>query len=270
MQRSGLECHPQATECWVSRHWQGLLALLSPWQLNYSLKGEKSAGDPANFSMGLLAVLVLGCPVKRDKLKGKWSVNILLNIFMKWTSPTLLEGALCDSLTCGKVGRSCVSWTDMVLAAFKDTEQQRVGVWIRPLQIYWVHSHHQVHPAAARVVLKVGDFASFRHPRECLSVPCPFLSGTEPVGRAEVNLAYDILCSTESPQKLDHVKVRVRRQRGHPFEHDTVLFSSITFLLTALQVSEKSINNLYEIIKQTLKLRKPTVFPDEPSHAIAN
>lgn len=44
MQRSGLECHPQATECWVSRHWQGLLALLSPWQLNYSLKERKAQG----------------------------------------------------------------------------------------------------------------------------------------------------------------------------------------------------------------------------------
>lgn len=44
MQRSGLECHPRATECWVSRHWQGLLALLSPWQLNYSLKERKAQG----------------------------------------------------------------------------------------------------------------------------------------------------------------------------------------------------------------------------------
>lgn len=44
MQRSGLECHPRATQCWVSRHWQGLLALLSPWQLNYSLKERKAQG----------------------------------------------------------------------------------------------------------------------------------------------------------------------------------------------------------------------------------
>lgn len=32
------------SECWVSGQWQGLLALLSPWQLNYSLKQKKAQG----------------------------------------------------------------------------------------------------------------------------------------------------------------------------------------------------------------------------------
>lgn len=68
MRRSGLECHPQASECWVSRQWQGPLALLSPWQLNYSLNGGKSAGDPANFSMGLLAVLVRSRRAQREMI----------------------------------------------------------------------------------------------------------------------------------------------------------------------------------------------------------
>lgn len=30
------------------------------------IKGEESTGDPANFSMGLLAVLTVGCPMKRQ------------------------------------------------------------------------------------------------------------------------------------------------------------------------------------------------------------
>ncbi len=160
--------------------------VLSQWPLTRSprpaftltaelfIKGEESTGDPANFSMGLLAVLTVGGPMKRQAQRAglKWSVSILLNIFMKWTSPAIhtIKSALSDSLTCGRADRSCVSWTDMALAAFKDTERWCVGVWIRPLQIYWVHSHHRIHPAPARVVLKVGDFASCHHQRECLYV----------------------------------------------------------------------------------------------------
>ena len=50
-----------------------------------------------------------------------------------------------------------------------------------------------------QVVLKVGDFASCRHQRECVYVLVLSLTGTEPVRHAEVNLAYDILSSAESP-----------------------------------------------------------------------
>lgn len=138
------------------------------------IKGKENIGDPANFSMGLLAVLTVGCPMKRRALRAssKWSVTILLNIFMKWTSPAIhtIKSALSDSLTCGRADGSCVCWTDMALAAFKDTEWWRVGVWTSPSQIYWVHSHHGIHPASAPVFLKVGDFASCRHPRECVYV----------------------------------------------------------------------------------------------------
>lgn len=140
------------------------------------IKGEKRTGDLANFSMGLLAVLALSRPMKRQaqRISLEWSASVLLNIFLlKQTSTSVhtIKRALSDSLTCARVDRSCVSWADTVLAAFKDTERQCVGVWIRPLQIYWVHSHRRTHPAAAaRVVLKVGDFASCRHRRECLCV----------------------------------------------------------------------------------------------------
>lgn len=53
------------------------------------IKGEESTGDPANFSMGLLAVLTRGCPMKRQVPVLKLSVSILLNIFMKWTTPAI-------------------------------------------------------------------------------------------------------------------------------------------------------------------------------------
>lgn len=48
---------------------------------------EESTGDPANFSMGLLAVLKLGRPIKRRAGTGRFeiSLSVLLNIFMKWT-----------------------------------------------------------------------------------------------------------------------------------------------------------------------------------------
>lgn len=105
------------------------------------IKGEESTGDPANFSMGLLAVLAVQAVQWKDKPRGlglKWSVSILLIIFMKWTSPSVhtIKSALSDSLTCGTAEGSCVSWTDTALAAFKDTGWWYVGVWIRPSQIY--------------------------------------------------------------------------------------------------------------------------------------
>lgn len=48
---------------------------------------EESTGDPANFSMGLLAVLKLGRPIRRRAPTGRFeiSLSVLLNIFMKWT-----------------------------------------------------------------------------------------------------------------------------------------------------------------------------------------
>lgn len=48
---------------------------------------EESTGDPANFSMGLLAVLKLGRPIKRRARTGRFeiSLSVLLSIFMKWT-----------------------------------------------------------------------------------------------------------------------------------------------------------------------------------------
>lgn len=53
---------------------------------------EESTGDPANFSMGLLAVLKLGRPIKRRARTGRFeiSLGILLNIFMKWTRAAIL------------------------------------------------------------------------------------------------------------------------------------------------------------------------------------
>lgn len=65
---------------------------------------------------------------------------------MKWTSASRLEGALCDS------------WTDVVLAAFKDAEQELNQTPADLLSAL----------TASPVVLKVGDFASFRHQRECV------------------------------------------------------------------------------------------------------
>lgn len=202
MQRSGLECHPQATECWVSRQWQGLLALLSPWQLNYSLKERKAQGT--------LLISQWDCWLSsqstvqwKDKLRGSvWNdLWVFYSVYLWNGHHSLFTRLKMVSVThwlVAVVDRSCVSCT--AAAAFKDTEWRCVGVWIRPSQIYWVHSHHRIRPAAAaRVVLEVGDFASCRHQRECVYVLVLFVSGTEPARHAEVNLAYDILRGAESP-----------------------------------------------------------------------
>lgn len=203
MRCSGLECHPQATECWVSRHWQGLLALLSPWQLNYSLKERKAQGTLliSQWDCWLSSQWAVQWKDKRQSVSLKWSVSILLNIFMKWTSPALhtIKSALSDSLTCGRADRSYVSWTDMALAAFKDTEWRCVGVWIRPLQIYWVHSHHRIYPESGSSCFKGWELCQLSSSQRVCLCSCPFITGTEPVRHAEVNLAYDILSSAESP-----------------------------------------------------------------------
>lgn len=51
------------------------------------IPAEESTGDPANFSMGLLAVLKPGRPIRRRAAAGRFeiSLGVLLNIFMKWT-----------------------------------------------------------------------------------------------------------------------------------------------------------------------------------------
>lgn len=161
------------------------------------IKGKENTGDPANFSMGLLAVLTVGCPMKRRALRAssKWSVTILLNIFMKWTSPAIhtIKSALSDSVTCGRADGSCVCWTDMALAAFKDTEWWRVGVWTSPSQIYWVHSH-----SIGSIFFKGWGLCQLSSSKRVCICWCPFITGGEPLRHAEVNLAYDILPSTES------------------------------------------------------------------------
>lgn len=79
------------------------------------IKGEESTGDPANFSMGLLAVLTVGCPMKRHARWGRFEMiceyftQYIFNF--KWTSLAIytIKSALSDSLTCGGAERSCVS-----------------------------------------------------------------------------------------------------------------------------------------------------------------
>lgn len=74
------------------------------------ITAEESTGDPANFSMGLLAVLTLDRPIKR-RARFEISLGVLLDIFMKWTRAafTQPERPLGDSLTCGGVDKTRVS-----------------------------------------------------------------------------------------------------------------------------------------------------------------
>lgn len=78
MRCSGLECHPQAAECWVSCPLTRSPCPAFTLTAELFIQGEESTWDPANFSMGLLAVLTVGCPLKRRRqsISPIWSESI--------------------------------------------------------------------------------------------------------------------------------------------------------------------------------------------------
>lgn len=92
------------------------------------ITAEESTGDPANFSMGLLAVLKLGPSNQRRRARtGRFeiSLGVLLHIFMKWTrAPS--ERPLGDSLTYGEVDKTPCFPNRRVISGFSRTLNSRM------------------------------------------------------------------------------------------------------------------------------------------------